>query len=311
LQADPKLFDYWPYDNRPKIVWPDGARIAVWVVPNIEFYELSPAVNPVRPSWPVPVPDVNGYSARDYGNRVGHMRMMRLLDDFGIRGSISLSTAVCEHHPEIIALCKERDWEFFSHGIYNTRYTYGMSEEQERSVIQDAVDTIASHTGQHCDGYLTPALTHSEHTMDLFAEAGGTYSCDLFHDDQPTPIHVRSGKKFVSVPYSMELNDFFAFIVNKQSPRQFADMIKSNFDRLYAEGGDSGTVLCISLHAYLISQPHRLHYLRKALEHIAGHDDVWFATGREIAHHYIDNYYDAALAQIGAITPRASRTGTI
>ena len=34
-------------------------------------------------------------------------------------------------------MCKERDWEFFSHGIYNTRYTYGLSEAQERAMIRD------------------------------------------------------------------------------------------------------------------------------------------------------------------------------
>ncbi len=115
--------------------------------------------------------------------------------------------ALCEHHPEIIELCRERDWEFFSHGIYNTRYVYGMDEAQERSVIEDSVRTIAEHTGQRCAGYLAPALTHTERTLDLFSEAGGLYTCDLFHDDQPTPVRVRSGKPFVSVPYSLELND--------------------------------------------------------------------------------------------------------
>lgn len=292
MQEDPQLYDYLPYENRPRLVWPGNARIAVWIAPNIEFYELEPARNPLRPSWPLPAPDVNGYSARDYGNRVGHRRLLQVMDKYSLRGSVSLSTSVCAHHPEIIAECSDRNWEFFSHGIYNTRYTYGMSETQERAMIQDAVDTIAEHTGQHCDGYLTPALTHSERTMDLFAEAGGTYTCDLFHDDQPTPIHVRSGKKFVSIPYSMEINDFFAFIVNKMEPVRFTEMIKASFDRLYAEGAESGTVMCISLHAYLMSQPHRLRHLEEALEYISGHSDVWLATGREIAHHYIDNNYE-------------------
>ena len=112
--------------------------------------------------------------------------MMELLDRHGVRGSVSLSVALCEHHPEIIDMCRERDWEFFSHGIYNTRYTYGMDEAQERAMIEDSVRTIAEHTGQQCSGYLAPALTHTERTLDLFSEAGGLYTCDLFHDDQPT-----------------------------------------------------------------------------------------------------------------------------
>ena len=300
MKEDPELFDYWPYDNRPKIEWPNGARVAFWVAPNIEFYELDPAVNPHRKAWPRPVPDINGYGTRDYGNRVGHMRMMRVLDKYGVRGSISLSTAMCDHHPEIIELCKEREWEFFSHGIYNTRYTYGMDEAQEKAMIEDAMETIKKHTGQQCSGYLAPALTHTDITMDLFAEAGGIYTCDLFHDDQPTPVKVRNGKKFVSVPYSLEMNDTIVYAVNKIEPRRYGEMIKANFDRLYEEGKESGAVMCVPLHGYQVSHPHRLKAFEEALEYITGHSDVWVTTGREIAQHFIDNNYDPAIADIEA-----------
>lgn len=300
MKEDPGLFDYWPYDNRPKIEWPDGARVAFWVAPNIEFYELDPAVNPHRKAWPRPIPDISGYGTRDYGNRVGHMRMMRVLDRYGVRGSISLSTALCDHHPEIIELCKERGWEFFSHGIYNTRYTYGMDEAQERAMIEDAMETIEKHTGQKCSGYLAPALTHTDITMDLFAEAGGIYTCDLFHDDQPTPVRVRSGQKFISVPYSLEMNDTIVYAVNKIEPRRYGEMIKANFDRLYEEGKESGVVMCVPLHAYQVSHPHRLAAFEEALEYITGHSDVWVTTGREIAEYYLENYYDAAVADIAS-----------
>ena len=127
MKADPGFYQYWPYQNRPKIRWPGGKKLAFWLAPNIEFYELNPPDNPHRKAWPQPYPAIQGYGIRDYGNRVGHLRQMALLDKYGIRGSISLSTALCDHHPEIIAMCKERNWEFFSHGIYNTRYTYGLS----------------------------------------------------------------------------------------------------------------------------------------------------------------------------------------
>jgi len=298
MNEDPQLYDYWPYQNRPKIKWPNGAKIAFWVAPNIEFYELDPPENPHRKPWPQATPAVAGYSIRDYGNRVGHVRQMALLDKYNIRGSISLSTALCDHHPEIIEMCAERDWEFFSHGIYNTRYTYGLSEEQEREMIQDSVDTIEKHTGKKPVGYLAPALSHSEHTIDLFAEAGGTYTCDLFHDDQPTPVHVRSGKRFVSIPYSLEMNDTIAYVVNKIEPRRYGQIIKDNFDRLYQEGDQSGTVMCIPTHNYQVSCPHRLRAFEEALEYITGHSDVWVTTGREIADFFIENHYDSSVADI-------------
>ncbi len=307
-KADPGYYDYWAYRGRPELRWPDGARVAFWVAPNIEFYELNPPTNPYRKAWPQPYPAIQGYGIRDYGNRVGHQRQMELLDRYGIRGSISLSTALCDHHPEIIERCAERNWEFFSHGIYNTRYTYGMDEEQEREMIRDSMETIHRHTGQKCAGYLAPALSHSEVTLDLFAEVGtelygdegGIYTCDLFHDDQPTPIHLRSRKRFVSVPYSLEMNDTIAFVVNKVSPRRYGQMLKECFDRLYAEGEHSGTVMCIPTHNYQVSCPHRLRAFEEALEYITGHSDVWVTTGREIARHYLEHHYDRSLAAIKA-----------
>ena len=300
MKQDPELYDYWPYQDRPKIEWPGGARLAFWVAPNIEFYELDPPANPQRKAWPQPYPALPGYSIRDYGNRVGHVRQMELLDKYGVKGSISLSTALCDHHPEIIAQCAERDWEFFSHGIYNTRYTYGLSEEQEREMILDSVNTIEKHTGHKPAGYLAPALSHSEHTIDLFAEAGGRYTCDLFHDDQPTPVKVRNGSRFVSIPYSLEMNDTIAYVVNKIEPRRYGQILKDNFDQLYREGVESGTVMCIPTHNYQVSCPHRMRAFEEALEYITGHSDVWVTTGREIADYFTDSYYDIAQADIAA-----------
>ncbi len=303
MKSDPGLYAYWPYIRRPRITWPGGARIAFWVAPNIEFYELAPPENPARRAWSRPYPDVQSYSHRDYGNRVGHWRLMDALDEYGIRGSVSLSVAMCQHHPEIIAACVARNWEFFSHGVYNTRYCYGMDEAQERALIEDARKTIRDATGQELAGWLAPALTHTERTMDLLAEYGIQYSCDLFQDDQPQPLKVRTGR-LISMPYSLEINDVIAFGSLRTTPRAYADLICRQFDTLYAEGADSGTVMCIPLHAYLIGHPHRIGPFRDALRYITGHPEVWVTTAREIAAYYYAHHYDVVAAALNGAPRR-------
>ena len=295
MKRDPGLYDHLPYNNRPAIRWPGDARVAFWVAPNIEFYEMEPPKNPARAAWARPAPDVLNYGYRDYGNRVGFWRLLDAMKRCGMRGSVSLNVAVCEHHPEIIQACMAEDWEFYSHGTYNTRYLMGMSVEQERAVIQDSIDTILKHTGQKLDGWLAPALTYTDNTMDLVAEMGLTYICDLFHDDQPGPVKVRQGR-LTSVPYSLEMNDVIVYNVNLVQPRRYADILKRQFDRLYAEGEKSGTVMCIPLHPYLVGQPYRMAAFEEALSYITGHEKVWLATGREIAKHFNDHYYDAFAA---------------
>ena len=303
LKSDPGLYDYWPYIGRPKLTWPGGARVAFWVAPNIEYYELDPPINPSRAQWARPVPDVLAYAQRDYGNRAGHWRMMEVMDRYGVRGSVSLNVAVCEHHPEIIEACVERNWEFFSHGIYNTRYCYGMDEAQERAIIEDAIETVEKNTGQRIAGWLAPSLTHTERTMDLLAEYGILYTCDLFCDDQPQPVKVKQGR-FISIPYSLEMNDIIAYMVQHTPPRRYAEMLKANFDQLYEEGAETGTVMCIPLHAFVVGQPHRIEALAEALAYITSHDDVWVTTGREIAEWYYEHHYEKAVASIAAHSAR-------
>jgi peptidoglycan/xylan/chitin deacetylase (PgdA/CDA1 family) len=294
-RADPDLYDYFPYVDRPKIVWPGGARLAFWCAPNIEFYELTPPPNPDRAAWLRPIPDVLNYSWRDYGNRAGVWRMMEVMDRHGVRGSVSLNVALCDHFPDIIAAGVERHWELFSHGVYNTRYTYGMDANQERAMIRDAKATVAKHSGQDLAGWLAPALTCTERTMDLLAEEGITYTLDLFHDDQPLPVKVARGR-LISLPYSLEVNDFTVLHQGAATPRQYVRMVRAQFDRLYAEGAASGTVMCLPLHPFLIGQPHRVDALAEMLDYVTGHAGVWVTTAREIAEHYRANYSDAVAA---------------
>lgn len=297
MRRTPQAYGWWPYQNRPRIEWPGGARIAFWVAPNVEFYELEPPAHPARKAWPRPFPDNVAYGVRDYGNRVGHWRLMELMDRYNIRGSVSLTTGLIAHHPEIIEACAERDWEFYSHGVYNTRYVYGMTPEQEREMIQESMDNVERATGQRIAGYLSPGLTYTENTFDILADLGFKYTCDLFHDDQVTPVTTPTGK-LCSVPYSLEYNDSIAFQLQNLPPRRYVDMLKAGFDRLYQEGAESGTVMCIPLHAYLVSHPYRMEAFSEIFEYITGHSDVWITTGREIAEYWIDTYWDAASASI-------------
>ena len=299
----PGLVSYSPIVDRPTIRWPGGARVALWVAPNLEHYEYLPVPNKYRNPWPrTPHPDVMNYGSRDYGNRVGFWRMLEVTDEHNVRCTVSLNVAVLEHYPEIRDAMVARDWDYMSHGIYNTRPLSGMDEEEERVFYEDTIETVKTHTGKTLKGMLGPLLTNTERTPDLMAEAGFLYHADWLHDDQPFPINVRKGK-LISMPYSVELNDVL-LMLQGHSAAYFYQIIKDQFDTLYSEGAESGRVMCISLHPYWIGQPHRVKYLGDALAYIFSHDGVWMATGDEIAEHYITHYYDQVVAHVAERRPQ-------
>jgi allantoinase len=192
MALPPYRVDYSPIIDRPKITWPGKARLAFWVAPNVEHYEYMPDFDGQRNPWPrTPYPDVREYSYRDYGNRVGFWRMADVLDAYNIKCCVSLNLAVLEHFPEIGEAMVKRDWDFMSHGIYNTRYLNTYTEDQERAFYQDCIATLKRLTGKQLKGMLGPAISGTQATPDLMAEAGLIYHTDWMHDDQPVPIKVK------------------------------------------------------------------------------------------------------------------------
>ncbi len=284
-----------PIRGRPRLALPDGARIAVWLCPNLEHYEWLPDPVRIRDPWPrTPHPDVLGYGTKDYGNRVGIWPIFELFDRLGVRATASVGLANLEHYPEILEACEKRGWDYMCHGIYNTQYLWGLEEDAERAVIADCVGSFERLTGRRMAGWFSPAISHTLRTPDLVAEAGFKYYCDFYHDDQPVPIAVRSGR-LISLPYQVELNDAVLQAGAAEGP-EFLRIAQDMFDTLYAEGEEQPRVMNIAFHPYIMGRPHRIRYLEAAIRHIASHEKVWFTTGEALADWYYGAAYDAVLA---------------
>lgn len=277
-------FDYSPIVDRPQLRWPNGARVAVWVIPNIEHFHFN------KPSTRIPGPvslnpDVMGFSWRDYGVRVGIWRMMEIMQRYGVRGTVALNSDVCREYPRIIEEGKKLGWEWMGHGVTNSILFSQQSEAEERAQIKEAVSVIARGVGKAPRGWLSPALSETVRTLDVLAENGIEYVGNWVNDDQPYPMRVKKGSMH-SIPYSQELNDIPALLSLHQSPERFGKMICDQFDVLYEDGAKTGRVMSICLHPFLIGVPHRSKYFAKALAHITSRQEVWLATGGEIIDAY-------------------------
>jgi len=281
-------FPYVPINERPKLVWPNGARLAVWIIPNIEFFPLTRGIPP-QPGTPAGnPPSVRAWAQRDYGNRVGIWRIMEVLSKHGVRASPTLNSDVCDHHPQIVRAALELGWEILGHNQTNSVWLDALSPQEERETIHRTLSRIAEMTGRRPLGWLGSGLAETWHTLDYLADEGCLYVADWVNDDQPYMMDI-GGRPLVSIPYSYEINDAPFINTRLGTVDEFEQAIRRQFDTLYAEGAQSGRVMAICLHPYLIGVPHRIAGLDKALTYIRAHDGVWFATGEEIVRHWLQS----------------------
>jgi peptidoglycan/xylan/chitin deacetylase (PgdA/CDA1 family) len=273
-------FDYSPIAARPRYAWPGGARLALYIGFNIEHFAfgegLGAALGPVSPQ-----PDVLNYSWREYGNRVGVWRCLELFDSLDLPAGALINTALYDHCPEVIEACIARGDELIGHGHTNSERQGTMSEEAERELIVHCRERIAHESGRTPIGWLSPWISESRVTPDLLAEAGYRYTLNWCHDDQPVRMKTRSGKALWSIPYPQEVNDVPMIVARQMDAADFSQLIIDNFDEMRTQAATAPLVMGIALHPYIVGQPYRLKYLRRALEHVAkarSGGEVWITT---------------------------------
>ncbi|HHU94662.1 MAG TPA: polysaccharide deacetylase family protein [Alcaligenaceae bacterium] len=280
---DHERYEWSDLFKRPKVLWPNQARVALWVMPILQWFPLTSAEAPFRApgGLTMPYPDLRHYTNRDYGNRVGIFRLLALLKELNIKGSVAINSAIAQRYPELVQHLLQHDMEWIAHGVdMGTVHYSGMKNEAE--IIHEAVTSLRRISGQPIQGWLSPGRSQSEETMDLLAQQGVQYSCDWANDDLPYEMRVAQGKHY-SMPLAFETDDRVVQLELFQTPEQWAQQQKDRFDVLWKESLQyGGRVMSVPLHAWVSGVPYRLSAVREVLEYIMQHEGVWAANGAEI-----------------------------
>ncbi|HYY83318.1 MAG TPA: polysaccharide deacetylase family protein [Beijerinckiaceae bacterium] len=276
---------YSPITDRPKLTLPGGARLAVWVIVNVEEWDINKAMPRTvltPPAGGSPMPDIPNWAWHEYGNRVGFWRMLEVFDDFAVPAVLAINGSAINAYEPIARAALDRKWEFMGHGFTQLNM---QKVEDEAGDIAKTTAAIADFTGKRPRGWLGPGLTETWVTPDLLVEAGYDYVCDWVLDDQPTVLETRSGP-IVNVPYTQECNDVAMMLIQHHKASEYFDRASDQFDQIYADAEDSARVMALVLHPYIMGAPHRLKYFRRIFERIRSRDDVLFWTGEQILDWY-------------------------
>lgn len=257
--------DYQASIGRPWLALPDGKRVAVYIVVNVENWEIDRAMPRqvlTALQGAAAIPDLPNWAWHEYGMRVGFWRLKAALDAHGIAPSMTINGSVPAAYPHVTQAARDAGWEFMGHGFHQMA-THLV--EDPRAMIRDAVTTLRGAAGHIIVGWLAPDLTETLDTPDLLADARIRYCADWVVDDLPCTIRTAHGS-MLTMPYSVELNDIPVMMVQHHRAEELFTLTVAQFDRLYAEAGTQGAkVMGLAVHPYITGVPHRIGWFEQAL----------------------------------------------
>ena len=295
----PSSYDYVPLPDRRPLRFPNGARLAVILTINLEYWEKyrpgqkEPLFTGGPMTIPHPLPgdvwDTANWTWREYGQRVGVWRLIDVFDEAGVKPSCTVNGMIMTERKRIVDAVNQRGWELVPHNwAQNDLLTYYAGKpELERAVIKRTLEQYVQTIGRPAKAWLSSALRGTVYTPAFLKEFGLIAYCDYLNDDQPYLIQTTHGP-IVCVPYSNDINDFNLFARGGMSASAGLETLKLCFDQLYAESAASGRLMNFGMHPHVMGQAHRIGALRDFIDYAKSHEGVWFASREEIATWYLD-----------------------
>ena len=283
------IYDRIPYSaivDRKPLKLPDGGRVIVWPVVNLEEWvptEPLPRRILTPPGEGQHVPDIPNWCWYEYGMRVGIWRMMEVLNEFNITPTVSMNGTVVDVYPRVSEEALKLGWEFMGHSFVQ-KPMFQLDDELE--AIQKTSEHLKAFCGYKPRGWMGPGLTQTEKTPELLVEGGFEYTADWILDDQPCLVNTDNGPLY-SVPYTTELNDIPIMLSQAHVSTILYDRTMDYFNTLYREGESNVRVMCVAVHPYIHGVPHRIPSFRKIFEELSSKPGVVFMPGAEILDWYL------------------------
>ena len=287
------LIGYGAQPVHPK--WPNDARIALQFVINYEEggercvlhgdSESEAFLSEIVGAAPVVgARHVNMESLYEYGSRAGFWRLHRFFCERQIPATVFGVAMALQRNPTAVDAMLNASWEIASHGYRWIDYQH-VEEAVEWDHLQKAIEVHTRVTGERPLGWYLGRCSPNTHR--LIAEEGGfLYNADSYADDLPYWDSSNGGAQLM-VPYTLDANDMrFSTAQGFNSGDQFYSYLKDTFDVLYAEGERTPKMMSVGLHCRLVGRPGRMAALKRFVEHVEHHEQVWVTRRVDIARHW-------------------------
>lgn len=236
-----------------------------------------------------------GPLSRGEFEHIGLLRVLRLLDEFGIRGTFFVPGSTGITFPEEVRAIHDQGHEIAHHGWVH-EHPIRLSEREERKVLLKGLNALEKISGNRPLGYRAPGWDNSPRTVSLLLELGFEYDSSFMGNDFE-PYWCRIGDvadhangfswgqpvNLVEMPIAWHLDDFPYFEPvaeagqsGLRTPASVLQIWKAELNYLLQEVRDG--ILILTLHPQVIGRGHRMIMLRSFLEHAAGQKGLQFST---------------------------------
>ncbi|HEX7228121.1 MAG TPA: polysaccharide deacetylase family protein [Candidatus Binatia bacterium] len=258
--------------------WPDNRRMAVMITVMFEVWSdgKAPPYSPMTTALKPGTPDLLGISWSQYGGRTGVWRLMRILDECDVRGTVCLNAKCAEDFPDAVKQLHDRGHEISAHSYTQDLVLPYLSAPEEKDLIQKCTRIIESVVGTRPVGWFSPVAAPTVNTARFLAEEGFLWHGDYNDTDLPYAIDTPAGS-LVAIAHS----DFTDNRTLRSSPRDFYNVYKDTFDFLYR--AESPSLINLTVHTHFGGRPLMAAMLSELLHYMKGFAGVWFARHDEIA----------------------------
>lgn len=262
-------------------VWPNGYRCAV--VLTVDYNDVHGILTQA--------PEVAGrdktLSVWRYGTQRGVERLLGLFEELGVSSSWCIPGIVAEENPQHVRAIQAGGHEIACAGYRHQNYDNLTLAEQSAEIAKGCA-ALSALTGQRPTGFRIPAGNGAPGFIEALRDHGIRWDSSWRGDD--LPFAHPTAPEVIELPLHYELEDepYFAFNLSPAVPPAQSRIASyshtlSNLQMDFAGFYRFGLCYVLRLHPEIIATPGRIGVLRELLQSIQQHDDVWIATGAEVA----------------------------
>lgn len=272
--------------SKDRIRWPKGKTCAVMISVNLEAEYFA------KMYYPDEDIDLASGEVAALGwecMTFGLPKILNALDAHGIKATFFILAAVADKYPEAVKEIASKGHEIGCHGYYHENLVL-LSLEEQRSVLKKAKDHLEEVCGKEVKGFRMPEGEMTEGTLKIVKDLGFNYSSSLSDDDVP---YLREESQIIELPIHWELYDlpYFVYTWDPQIPQgqcrsANANDVLENW-KIELEGAlKYGTLFNLQLDPQATGEQGRIFILEELLDLIVQNEDIWLATGEEIADYF-------------------------